>query len=448
LDYFSYRGGDLYCEDLRLDRFFAERTGTPVYVYSQRTLQEHFRRLEEAFHDLNPLICYSVKANSNLSLLRLFVQMGAGFDVVSGGEIFRVLRAGADPGKVVFAGVGKLDEEIRFALGRGIHLFTVESFQELKVISDIAATMASAAPVALRINPDVDPKTHRHITTGKRENKFGLDLEMARKVLKRAPHYPGVKIRGLHFHIGSQITKVEPYAAALRKVLDLADSMRSEGFPLEWINVGGGFGIHYSGGEARSAREFAEVLSPLLTRAGYRLIIEPGRFIVGNAGVLLTRVLYIKQAGPKRFVICDAGMNDLVRPALYGAYHRIWPTKSDIPPRFPVEELGAGEGGAQGGEGEVQAGGGAVPEAVCAGLSPADIVGPICESSDCFAEDRPFPEVKRGDLVAVFSAGAYGFSMSSNYNSRPRPAEALVRGNTYRIIRKREGYEDLVRGEM
>ena len=419
MDHFNWRKKELFCEDVGLADV-AESAGTPTYVYSTRTITDHYHRLREAFAWADPMVCYSVKACANLAVLKLFVELGAGFDVVSGGEIHRVLKAGGYPGRIVFAGVGKTDDEIKLALDLGIHLFTVESEPELEAIEAIAVQSGRRARVALRVNPDVDPETHTYITTGRRENKFGLDLDRAAAVLKRRADFPSVDFVGVHAHIGSQITSVDPYVAALARIADFIGTHESAGLEIESIDIGGGFGIFYQIGEALTAKEFSSAIRPVVEPLKKKVVMEPGRFIVGNAGVLLTRVIFVKESGDKRFVIVDAAMNDLIRPALYGAEHRIWPVK----PPFLPEEVSR------------------MP-----GLKTADIVGPVCESGDFLALGRPFPDVRRGDLLAVFSAGAYGMTMSSNYNSRPRAPEVLVEGDAFRVVRRRETLEDLTRFE-
>jgi len=415
MDFFAYRDGQLYGEEVPLASV-AEAVGTPCYVYSARTVREHYLRLQEAFAEAEPLICYSVKANSNLALLELLAAQGAGFDVISGGELFRVLEVGADPRKVVFAGPGKTRAEIREALEAGLLMLNVESAMELETVAEVARQMGRRAAVALRLNPDVDPATHTYITTGKRGTKFGFDLEAARAALPLLErHRDALELIGLHMHIGSQITEVEPYVTALGRLLEFRRLCLEAGFAVPYVDMGGGFGVNYRGGEAKLAGEFAQALVPLVRRAGCRLVMEPGRFIVANAGVLLVRVLYVKQAGPVHYVITDGAMNDLIRPALYGAFHRIWPLRSAGGPR----------------EGD--------PD-----LVPTDVVGPVCESGDFFARGRPLPAVTPGEVLVVFTAGAYGMSMSSNYNSRPRAAEVLVEGAGYRLCRRRETPADLV----
>jgi diaminopimelate decarboxylase len=422
MDYFHYKNGRLHCEEADADSL-AGAHGTPLYVYSARTILEHYRKLREAFHD--PIICYSVKANSNLSILKMMAKEGSGFDVVSGGELYRALKVGADPKKIVYAGVGKTDEEIVAGLRAGILLFNIESEDELENVDRLAGKLGKTADVALRINPDVDPATHVYISTGKRETKFGVDLQRAEGLLKDARRLKRVRIAGLHVHIGSQITKTDPYIDTLTRLNEFIPRVREQGHPLEWLDMGGGFGIWYKDKAARSAADIASVCMPLIRQTGLKLILEPGRFIVGNAGILLTRVLYVKDSGDKKFIICDAGMHDLIRPALYGAYHRIWPAASapTLQGPAPDEEQWTG------------------PAVSC------DVVGPICESADFLAKDRRLPPVQRGDLLAVFSAGAYGFVMASNYNSFPRPAEVLVSGAQSRVVTKRQTYDDVLAAE-
>ncbi len=429
MDYFHYLQGRLRCEEIPVEEL-AARHGTPMYLYSARTLLEHYRKLSEAFRPAaapgdEPVIAYSVKANSNLSILRLMRDEGAGFDVVSGGELYRVLKIGADPKKIVFAGVGKTDEEIAAALDAGILLFNVESEEELENLNRIATSKRTEAHCALRVNPDVDPHTHTYIATGKKETKFGVDLERARRVVARHREFPRAKLVGLHCHIGSQITRLEPFVETAQRIAEFLPECRSLGCEIRWLDFGGGFGIWYKEKLARPAHEIAEALVPLLRTMNVRLVLEPGRFIVGNAGILVTRVLYVKQSGEKNFVICDAGMTDLIRPTLYGAYHRIWPVRTDSGTTGEVPDEERWEGP----------------------LVLSDVVGPICESGDFFAKERRLPAAKRGDLLAVFSAGAYGFTMSSNYNSHPRACEVLVAGTTSKIVTERETYEDLVRKE-
>ncbi|MDD4892091.1 MAG: diaminopimelate decarboxylase [Phycisphaerae bacterium] len=428
MDHFSYRNGELFCEDVAVERI-ADSLGTPLYVYSKATLLAHYRQLADAFAPVKPLICYSVKTNGNINVLRVLAGAGAGFDVVSGGELFRAQAAGGDPDKCVYAGVGKTDAEIRQAVAAGIGLFNVESEAELSNVDAIARQMGKGIRGALRINPDVDPHTHAHITTGKKETKFGIDLDRAGGVFRAfakvqaADGAPGMHLTGVHIHIGSQITEVEPYVEAVRKVLALIDELRRDGLTMDWLDLGGGFGINYENRHALPASAFAAALLPMLLASKLQIAIEPGRYIAGNAGLLMANVLYLKAGGTKKFVIVDAGMNDLIRPMLYDAFHFIWPTRPGakfIPPADRTDVSGM------------------------AGLETVDVVGPICESGDFFAHARAIPPVQRGQRLAIFSAGAYSFAMSSQYNARPRPAEVLVDGATFRVIRKRETYDDLI----
>lgn len=426
MDHFTYRDGRLHCEDLPVADL-ADRFGTPLYVYSQASFVERLKALHAAFAEVDPLVCYSVKACSNLAILKLMHEHGSGFDVVSGGELERVRAAGGDPGKTVFAGVGKTDEEIRAALEAGVLMFNVESEAELDAIARVAETTGMAASVALRVNPDVDPKTHRYITTGKKQSKFGMDIDralaLAETIAKQGlGRLQSIRLIGIHMHIGSQITTVEPYVNAVAKGVEVIDRLREMGHPIAWYNMGGGFGISYRGHEGRPVAEFARAMMPGLKASGCRLALEPGRWIAGNSGILVSRVIYTKRSGDKRFLIQDAAMNDLIRPALYEGFHRIWPVV--VPPGLPeVPED---------------------PEGAISGTEPWDVVGPVCESGDFLAKDRPLPALDRGDLIATFSAGAYGMVMASNYNTRPRAAEILVDGRNARVVRRRETFEDLV----
>jgi diaminopimelate decarboxylase len=423
MDEFAYRAGALHCEALPAAEL-AARFGTPLYVYSQRTFIEHYARLRSAFAALDPLVCFSVKCCQNLHILDLLRREGSGFDVVSGGELYRALRAGADPQKVVYAGVGKTEPEVRAAFAAGIGLLNCESESELAQLAELAQQCGARPRIALRVNPDVDPRTHVYTTTGKRETKFGVDFERALEVFRKFGVHKHLQLAALHMHIGSPVNDVAPYERAVRRGLELVDALRAAGFHIDTLDLGGGFGAHYTGSEAPPAVEYARTIVPLLAGRGLRIILEPGRSIAANAGIILTRVLHVKQSGSKRFVIVDAAMTELVRPALYGAYHFIWPVAAagcEPPTRAHEQPL--------------------------AGLERCDVVGPVCESGDFLGKDRPLPPLKSGDLLAIFSAGAYAMTMSSQYNSRPRAAEVLVAGEAARLIRRRETYEDLVRLE-
>ena len=422
---FQYRDRQLYCEDVPVAEL-AARFGTPLYVYSQNAILETLKSLRSAFADVDPLVCYSVKANSNLGILQVMAEHGSGFDVVSGGELHRVKLAGGDPERTVFAGVGKTGDEIVAGLEAGVLMFNVESEGELEAIARVAAAMNRVAPIALRVNPDVDPRTHRYISTGKKESKFGMDIERSLRVAEAALAMNSVRMIGMHMHIGSQITTTEPYAGAVAQGVEVIGQLRRMGHPIEWYNMGGGFGIAYKKSEARSIAEFAAVILPGAKAAGCRLAIEPGRVIAGNAGILVSRVLYTKQSGDKRFLIQDAAMNDLIRPALYESFHRIWPVVAAPGLPAPPDDF----------------------EAAIPGTEPWDVVGPVCESGDFLAKDRFLPQLDRGDLIAIFSAGAYGMVMASNYNTRPRAAEVLVALRQSRLVRRRETYEDLVSQEV
>jgi diaminopimelate decarboxylase len=412
-DFHRVRGA-LSCERVPIVRI-VEAVGTPVYIYSYKTLVEHLRKLEQAFRPLRPLICFSVKANGNLAILRLLVREGAGLDIVSDGELYKARQVGCPPSRIVFASVGKRPEEIRAALQAGIFCFNVESAPELEAIDRAARRMGAVARVALRINPDVEAHTHRYITTGVAESKFGIDRKTALGLLRRHADFPGLRFVGVHLHIGSQITQSRPFVEAIRRTAEVVKAGRREGAPLEWFNLGGGLGIIYKDERPQTPQQFAKAVLPLLTGLKIRLILEPGRFIVGNAGILATTVLYIKRARGKRFAVVDAGMNDLLRPALYGAYHEVMPVTA-----APASN----------------------------GLARFDVVGPICESADVFARDRRLGALGEGHLLAILGAGAYGSTMASNYNGRRRPAEVLVRGGRWAIIRRRETMRDLVRHDV
>jgi diaminopimelate decarboxylase len=434
--FFRYRDGELHCEDVALASV-ADKFGTPLYVYSAGTILDHYTRLDVALAPLDHLICYAVKANSNRAILKVLASAAAGFDIVSGGELYRVIAAGGDPSKCTFAGVGKSSDEIEYALDQGVCSFNVESESELECIDRIASAKNLRAPIALRANPDVDAHTHEYVSTGARENKFGIVLGQLPAVYERAAKMRNIEIAGVQMHIGSQITEAEPFANAIRKVIPIVGRLKSK-YGIKFFSIGGGMGIIYrralesgsgkwwhdhgpaSAGSAFSVRDYAEAIVPPLRELGIRILVEPGRFLVGNAGVLLTRVRYIKQTAEKKFAIVDAGMNDLIRPALYQSYHEIVPVKETITSMSMSKNR----------------------------TEKIDIVGPVCESGDFFALDREMPEVHEGDLLAIMSAGAYGFVMASNYNSRPLAAEALVHGDRVSLIRKRQTWEDLVRGEV
>jgi diaminopimelate decarboxylase len=422
MDHFHYQNGELYCDKVPVAELTA-RYGTPLWIYSKKTLLHHLGQIQSAFAEVDPVICYSVKANSNLGILKVMKEAGSSFDVVSGGELFRVKKAGADTSKVVFAGVGKTDEEIRQALENNVLMFNVESEAELDAIAEVARAMEVVAPVALRLNPDIDAKTHAKTTTGKKGNKFGMDIVRAGELADKVLSNKRLSLRGIHMHLGSPILTTDPYAAAIAKGAEVVDEFRRKGHDTRWINLGGGFGIHYRKQEALPAAAYAAVIVPGIQAADCRLALEPGRFIVGNAGVLISRVIYTKREGGKLFVIQDAAMNDLVRPAMYDAFHRVWPVAPTV---APPEDY----------------------EVEISGCEPADVVGPVCESSDYLAKGRWLPPVVRGDLLCTFSAGAYGMAMSSNYNSRPRGAEVLVDGTDHHLIRRRETYDDLVAHEI
>ncbi|MCM8761374.1 MAG: diaminopimelate decarboxylase [Candidatus Omnitrophica bacterium] len=408
---FTFRDNELYCEDIKVSDI-AKKVPTPFYLYSYGTLIDHYRKLKTAFSAINPLICFSMKSNSNIAVVRALVKNGAGLDVVSGGELYRARLAGVDPRKVVYAGVGKKREEIIEAIDFGILFFNAESEDELEEIQRCAEKYGRKVNVAIRINPDVIPKTHHYITTGKGETKFGLDFETAHKIFNMRWRYPNLRIKGVHIHIGSQITDALPFQEAIRKVIDFLNSKRIE---IEYFNIGGGLGIIYSVENPQTAKSFARKIIPLIKKMGVKVILEPGRFISGNSGILVTRVIYTKRTPRKKFVIVDGGMSDLIRPSLYEAYHKIVPVK--------------------------------VPHNSSDTAERVDVVGPICESGDFLGKDRLMPQVGRGDLLAVMGAGAYGFVMSSNYNSRPRPSEVMAMGKKFYIVRRHETYKDLVRGE-
>lgn len=426
---FHYKNGELYCENVPVQQI-AAKAGTPVYIYSQNHFLKQHESIVQAFKEVEPLVCYSVKSNSNLGILRAMALAGSGFDAVSKGEIYRALRAGAEPNKIVFAGVGKTPDEIDYALEQGILMFNVESEAELDTISKVAAKRKTEAPIALRINPDVDPKTHKYISTGKRENKFGIDLSRAEACAKRIKELKNLRLRGLHIHIGSQITQDDRHAEAIDKVTPFIKKLKEQDFPLEFINVGGGYGISYHPGEGLPIADFAAKMAPKIKALGLKMLCEPGRFISGNGGILVTQVIYDKPSGDKNFLIVDGAMNDLLRPSIYQAYHLTW----------PVKHKGLPDGAALGDNSPLK------EEAIKDGQT-YDVVGPICESGDYFALGRKLPKLNDGELLAVFSCGAYGMAMASNYNTRGRPAEVIVDGDNYWVARERETIEDQIRGE-
>lgn len=409
---FEYRNNELNAERVSVKRI-VESFGTPCYIYSFSALERNFALYREAFSSAGPLICYSVKANSNLAILRAYASFGAGFDIVSLGELRRVLAAGGDPSKIVFSGVGKTEEEMSEAIKQEILFFNVESSEELEALNAVAKRLKRKARVAIRVNPDIDPKTHPYITTGLRESKFGIDIDKAEYVYRQAARLKGVEVVGIDAHIGSQIFDLTPFSDSVKKLIELSDSLREDGINIEYVDIGGGLAISYGLDEVSpKPSDYAEVILGELREKPYKLVLEPGRSLVGNAGILVTKVIYLKEGETKKFVIVDAAMNDLIRPAFYDSYHEI---------------LNVGETKSR--------------------KEKVDIVGPVCESGDFLARDRELPGVRNGDLLAILSAGAYGFVMSSNYNSRPRVSEVLVKGEEFFLIREREKIEDLMRGE-
>ncbi|OHE23190.1 MAG: diaminopimelate decarboxylase [Syntrophus sp. GWC2_56_31] len=409
---FDYKNDHLFCEEVQVETI-AREAGTPFYLYSHRTLLRHFRVFDAAFAEVPHIVCFAVKANSNTSILRIFVREGGGMDIVSGGELYRALKAGAEPEKIVYSGVGKRDEEIDFALQTGILMFNVESAQELETINARAERLGVRAGIGLRVNPDVDPQTHPHISTGLRENKFGIDVEASLIAYRQAAGMKHLDIKGVSCHIGSQVTKISPFIDAIARLKELIGRLREGGIMIRYLDLGGGLGITYDRETPPHPSEYARAIIDAAKEMDCTFIFEPGRVIVGNAGALVSRVLYTKGNVGKRFIIIDAGMNDLIRPSLYGSYHKIQPV------------LRRAE------RGEIT----------------ADVVGPICESGDFVAKGRKLPAFERGELLAVMSAGAYGFTMSSTYNSRPRIPEILVRDDRWHVIRKRETWGDLILGE-
>ena len=409
---FTFKDNELYCEDLRVADI-ARKIPTPFYLYSYQTLIDHFKKLEAAFSAIKPLICFSVKSNSNIAVLRALVKNGAGLDVVSGGELYRARLAGVDPNKVVYAGVGKRRDEIEDAIRFGILFFNVESEEELDEIQIIAQKLRKKVNVAIRVNPDVAAMTHAHIATGKGDTKFGLDFKAVRNIFDSRREYPNLNIRGIHIHIGSQIVDGAPFVDAIKKVLEF---LKKTKIKIGYFNIGGGLGIIYSIENPQTAKSFAEKVLPMIKGLGLKIILEPGRFVSGNSGILVTKVLYTKATPDNKFVVVDSGMSDLIRPSLYAAYHKIVPVKVAYDSADTSEKV--------------------------------DVVGPICESGDFLGKNRFLPGMHKGDLLAVMGAGAYGFTMSSNYNSRPRAAEVMVIEGKICIVRKQETYKDLIRGEV
>ncbi|OGU00088.1 MAG: diaminopimelate decarboxylase [Geobacteraceae bacterium GWC2_48_7] len=411
MNHFQYKGNELFAEEVAVKEIVA-KAGSPVYVYSHATLERHFKAFDNAFAAMPHTICYSVKANSTQSVLKTFIKLGGGVDIVSGGELFRALKAGVDPQKVVYSGVGKKDDEIEYALNTGILMFNVESEQELTRISEIASRMGKKAGIAIRVNPDVDPGTHPYITTGLKNAKFGITIDRAMEEYKRALTLPGIDIIGIDMHIGSQLTKVNPFVDSIEKLKIMIAKLADMGIKLKYFDCGGGLGIQYNDEEPPLPNDYGKEIVAATKDLGLHLLFEPGRNIVGNAGILVAKCLYTKARDEKNFIMIDAGMNDLARPALYGSFHGVQPVIKDQD-----------------------------------GMIVADIVGPICESGDFLVKDREVPMFKQDDLMAFMSAGAYGFAMSSSYNSRPRVAEVMVKGDKFEIIRERETIEDLIKGE-
>jgi diaminopimelate decarboxylase len=411
MHHFQYRNNQLYCEDVAV-KDIAAQVGTPFYLYSHATLSRHMQAFSSAFAAVPHLVCYSIKANSNLAVLKTFVDLGAGFDIVSGGELFRAQNVGCDPRKIVYSGVGKTESEIEAALQADILMFNVESPQELETIDRVAGRVGKKAGIAIRVNPDVDPQTHPYISTGMKKAKFGINIARALEDYRKAAALPNLEVIGVDCHIGSQLTKLSPFVDAIKKVRELVETLKKEGFAIRYLDLGGGLGITYKDEEPPTPADYAEAIIEATKGLDVTLVFEPGRMMVGNAGMLIAKVLYVKEGEAKNFVIVDAAMNDLARPALYGSYQGIQAVDHST-----------------------------------AGTMVADVVGPICESGDFLAQDREIPAFSQGDLLAVASAGAYGFTMASNYNSRPRTPEIMVKGDRILVVRRRETYEDLIKGE-
>ncbi len=411
MNHFQYKNNELYAEDVAIKEIVA-KVGSPVYIYSNATLERHYKAFDDAFSEMPHTICYSVKANSTQSVLRTFINLGGGVDIVSGGELYRALQAGVNPQKVVYSGVGKKDDEIEYALNSDILMFNVESEQELTRISEIASRMGKKAGIAIRVNPDVDPGTHPYITTGLKNAKFGITIDRAIAEYNRAKDLPGIELLGIDCHIGSQLTKVTPFVDSIKKLRTVIETLRGMGIDLKYFDLGGGLGIQYNDEEPPLPSDYGKEIVAVTKDLGMHLIFEPGRNLVGNAGILTAKCLYTKSRDDKNFIMVDAGMNDLARPALYGSFHGVLPVVKSQD-----------------------------------GMIVADIVGPICESGDFLVKDREVPMFVRDDLMAFTSAGAYGFAMSSSYNSRPRVAEVMVKGDRFEVIRERETVEELIKGE-
>jgi len=408
---FKYKNNELYCESVKVSTI-VKKVGTPCYIYSHHTLVDHFTKIRTAFAKLNPIICYAMKANDNLAVLKTLHTQGAGFDIVSAGELKKALKIGANPKKIVFASVGKTEEEIVAAIHAGILLFNVESQPELEHINRVAKKMKRVVQVALRINPDIEAPTHAKITTGSLKNKFGIDLNTSRKIFSSQKNYSNLKINGIHIHIGSQITIGSPFVKAIKRIIHFIGQLRNEGIDIQYLDIGGGLGIIYNKEKPQTAAQYAKKIVPLLENTKLQIIMEPGRFIAGNAGIFVTKKLYLKDNGVKKFMIVDGGMNDMMRPSLYDAYHEIVPLNKNGARKIKV-----------------------------------DVVGPICESGDVFAKNRMVANIKDGGLLALMSAGAYCYVMSSNYNVRGRGPEVIVKGNQWEIINPRETFNDLIKGE-
>jgi diaminopimelate decarboxylase len=421
MDSFAYKNGKLFAEDVDVAEI-ANEVGTPVYIYSKATFLDHLKKIQTAYSGVDTTVCYSIKACGNINILKELAQAGSGFDIVSGGELYRAQQAGADMSKIVFAGVGKTDAEILDALNAGIGTFNIESEPELENLIALCKKHGKKTKAALRVNPDIKYDSHRHITTGVKETKFGVDIERAQKVFAKYDKNGVVEMSAIHVHLGSGGKTIEPYVDYVKKALPLVDELRSRGHTIDTLDLGGGYGADYESDTVPSAADYAAGIVPLLKAANLKLILEPGKSIIANAAIMLTEVVFKKTGGEKTFVIVDAGMNDLIRPCLYEAFHFIWPAQ--VNEKYVPAKRTKG--------------------LTMPGTETVDVVGPICEGTDYFAKDRPMPPVQRGDLIAVFTAGAYGYTMASNYNARPMCPEVLVDGNQYKVIRKRQTYEDLV----